>query len=643
MLERDQKRTPQKQARDRLTEALSQGASTFNQAVPIGSDQLREPTDVYRSYWESLVAAKDVAFETLPTSNAFNKYWRGVENEEGKEQGRKKYTPEEANEKYSWMPKPFTSPVDPIVAQHMADRQLRLIELQGVIDSANQGRLASGSRMALQFGIGMFDPFNAAAGFGIGRMIGLAGSAISARAAATAGTAGRRATPFMFDAGATGGRAVMRDFAQMSAGNLAIEPINAGLAGQAGDVYDDWDTFNSVVAFPGGMAGLMGAGRWAHPRLKRLMGTAPKADAIAGQSAAINMAAGKNIDAGRVVRDVMQERMPTTSALLGDGYEHVPVKQPRDLQERDFYHASDVTNQSVKNTIGHPIERDMGPGVYLTDRPSVAEGYASSKYSPDGSGVLQVRTNKADLNVIDLDKGLPDKAKTVVEALWNKWRPSDLVRELAEADGKLRDTLPPPVDEFAQKFKGQMGGHVLDMISEASHEGMIPQDAMTQLANALEAVGFDGYHFNGGSSLGHTGAPHTGMMLFDGAGTGDAGGKLSTVKRYVPTKSLGPEPTAADIQRRIDELNSIKSDALYEKADHEKITKHIDEPLQDLKRSEVEAKGKVVDEEVKSAFDRGELGAEHQKMLDELQEQLRDGEEEDQILKATLFCLNRST
>jgi hypothetical protein len=624
------------EARRKLEERLRLGPSTFNDVISTGGDSLRDPEDVARSFWEGLTATAEQTLKTLPTANLGNEVLRQQIEEEGDRTKREKLTPEEANTKYPYMGRPFNAPVDPYVADMLARRQRETMELQGIIDSASQGKIASGMRWTTQMAIGMFDPLNAVAGFGIGKAIGLAGRSMGSKA-------------LMFDAQATGARAFGRDFLQFSAGNLPLEPVNATLAARMQDEYTNMDSVHSLVTFPGALAGVIAGGRWAGPALRSIMSGARRADALAAQSAAAKMGAGKAVDSHRVVNDVITERVPT---ILPDPsqrstmpisrlhermgtYEHVPIKQPREFNKRTFFHAAEIQNDSLVSTRGHVMGRNLGPGIYLESNPVVANGYASSKYGYNGAGVFEVKINKENPNFIHLDKGLPQKAKDVVEALFEKWRPSDLVREVIPGNEKLRDSVGSPKPALSREFfKGKTAEQVIDSIENAMAGGMIPKTAMSQLNEALAQVGFDGFHADGGRNAV--------TMLFDPEFTGNASGKLQEIDKFAPDQSVLPAATMQDLQRELEHIDSIQSDALYHPDHYQRVEQMIAEPFVDPKLVELKDRTSVVDEELKAARERGALTEADEAEIALIEEEVKRGEVEDVVLKAALACMLRS-
>lgn len=633
------KKDQQKRSSERLEEQFRIGETPANQAISQGVPIDRTQTEVSLPFGEGLEATAKQTALSGPFADALNFGASLFLQSDGKDFGREKISAFEANQLYPYMSKPFSEPVDPVVASFLAERQKELADLQAVVDATSQGILAKGTRLGLQLAVGMHDPMNAVTGLGVGSAIGWGA---------------RR-----FGISAFTGEGILSRGSHGIAGNLVYEPINAAFRSALQEEYDPVEsiTYSALMgaALPIGMHFIARG----VSRITSILNSAPKADALAFQSAVAKMNAGKAVDSARVVRDVMAERlpppgMPNLPPIPGmpdlpgvprsltafreqmREYRFVPLKSGRDYAKRPFYHASELMNDTMVSTRGHVLERNYGQGIYLTDSPVHANGYAASKYGLEGGGIFEVQINAEKANILDLSKGLPEKAKTIIEAHWEKWRPKELVRPVSDAPGKLRDTLSAPVDETAGMFKGKTGAEILDLIEERVNSGELPRRALDELNDAFKASGFDGLRFEGGSDLG--GAPHNVVMLFDPEFSGNANGLVKELASFAPDEAMIPTARIEDVQEAVDHLKSIQSDALYSEEAYQHIDRSMKEPVIPVKAAEAKDRLAQVDLEFAEARKAGRMTPEMEAEFESISKIVEAGEVHDALTKAAFNC-----
>jgi hypothetical protein len=606
---------PRKEAAAKLEESFASGPSTFNEPVAHGGTNPVEPTGVFRSYWDTLGASAEQTFRTLPTAQLLDLDRRIQIEEEGKAQGRSKLSPEEANQLYPHMSRPFSEPVDPVVAGELAKREMKIQELQSVVDGGNRGTIGGISRFGLGLAMGLFDPINVATGLGVGKAVGVGGRLLGLEKS------------LVFDTAATGGRALTRDAAQGAIGNVLSAPVYAGLSSGVQQEYDPVSeiAYQSILGagLHVGIHALKAGFHYASPRLRALMEGAQKADAIAGQSAVAAVNSDKVVTSGSVVQDVVNERrmIPGEAPAQVHGNavprEFSPITSPQDYNNRSFFVPAQLQNETLHSTRGAIIDRDYGPGVYTTDNPVVANGYAASKYGHDAGGVFEVRATKGEMKIVDLSQDLPKEVSGAIESV------------LSEIVGTT---------EGLPEIHGKPGQAVYDTISDLINESHLPEDTFSQIDSALSDHGYDGIRFDGGMG----GVKHNVVKLFDVEKTGDAGGRLSEVSRFSADRAAIPEHTPQDLQAAIDHHNSIESDALYDKEAHEKLDSVAKAPPEDLAQPELESALNDLHQEIAAAKQEGRLSPDLEKELAKIDEESRSSADQDSIVKAALHCLSRS-
>lgn len=594
-----------------LEEAMAFGPSSFNEAIPTGGTHASDPTGVYRSFFDTLGASLEQGVRSLPTAELIDFQHRLATEEDGKTKGRAKLTPGEANQLYPHMSRPFSEPVDPVVAGELANREQKIQELQGIIDGGNSSRLASGTRWTLNLAMGVFDPINIATGMGVGRMVGVGGKLLGL------------GKTLAFDEAAVGGRAFVRDTIQSTLGNVAAAPVYGGLASGLQQEYDPATeiAYQSLIGagIHAGAKGLAMAGRFLSPRLKAALSGAERADSIAGQAAVAKMNSDRAVDSGRVAKDVLNERNPVGSQFR-------PLTNTSEIAGRPLYHPSSMQNAELRNTRGLVIDRPYGNGIYLTDSAEHANGIAGSKYGGEAAGIFQVALTDKSAKILDLKKELDPEVRKVVASVFEEAK----AHEAVAADGT---PIQPPSLEIA----GKTGSEVFDQLTNAVSSGEIHQDTMDVLNQGLSEAGYRGLTFEGGQD----GAKHNVVMIFDHQSTGDAGGLVKETAAFSPDRSQVPGPTMQDVQAEVEHQQSIKSNALYDEQAHENLTAMEKDPPKDIEHPDLEKRAMEISDEIESARQEGRVTPEMEKAFTRIDEELKSDGDNDSIIKAALNCLTR--
>jgi hypothetical protein len=594
----------------------------------MGSDPGRIASGAYRSFWDSLVATgKETALFGTTGELLDFAHRRQLEQSPGAPPA---LSADQANQLYPYMPDPFTSEVDPRAAAFMAERALHRMELQGIIDQAPHGALAGLGRFGTQLAVGMLDPVNL--------LTFEAGGAVLGATKLTAGI----------------GSSFARRAANMAIAGAPLIPMEAGLRAGLNEPYSAKDALMQGVVNPIAFSGLhevVGAGvsalrsKWAVP---------PAADAVAGQSAVANMGTDRAVESERVIQQVLSERAPpppepSAATRLGQSKADLyssdlssrPMRDANDVQGRRWFHAAEVAGNSITSSAGMAMDRELGgTGIYLTDNPFVAHGHGFSKFGSDQAGIFEAKIDKPNVNLLDLERNLPEQARKAIESAWTDMRPPDVVRPLATAEGKLKDTISLQKNELDGFFKGKNGLDVIHALDSAVADGRLPADALHRIDVSLKAAGFDGFRWDGGA-LG--GAKSNMIKLFDPNMTGNADGAVSTVEKFLPDHALLPDVTPEDVKASIERFASIQSDAAFVEANHSAIQEKLREgpkpppmPSEALKMNEKvsAALADTISESVKAG-----LPENVQSELAALDEASAEIEKQHQIQKAAAFCV----
>jgi hypothetical protein len=179
------------------------------------------------------------------------------------------------------------------------------------------------------------------------------------------------------------------------------------------------------------------------------------------------------------------------------------VYKPMDVSEptegKVFYHGTKAPIDRLSEADVYQfskVENLYGEGLYLTDNPNVARGYAERKGSGPEGKVLSARLK--DLNLIDLEAPLP-------EAAWRVY-----ARELSSYID----------DDAIQRLRNAPGKKVFDELKEGmAYDGLTTSDVMeiySGLNDQLSTAGYDGLrHEGGGRVRSQDYGPHNVVILFE--------------------------------------------------------------------------------------------------------------------------------
>ncbi len=628
--------TTRQEAEVSLQDSIANGPSPSNAALPVLPQIDREQTNVYRTPLEALSAVAEQTLHELTPKTWLDAAEVADIRSKAEADATPKVSAAILNQQYPFMSRPFTEDTHPEVAKYLAERQLTNIGLQGVVDGANEGRLMSTAKFATQLAVGALDPINMIAGYGTGAAFG-----------ALSGATGFGAS-LALDSSASLARQLTVRSAHNIIGNIAMEPLRAGTSAALQEDYNLKDSLANDVKMGVGLSALhLGVSeglKFAAPKLRALFRSAPKADAIAANSADAALNAGKTVDVSGVVNDVSKERRnptpePPDARLTYSEFDKEepskPISQPRDFVGRPFYQPMELMHSEPGRGLGYSMGREYGDGIYLTDSPEVANGYAASKYNDNRGGITEFEFSKDKPTIIDLDNGLPAKAKAVAEAMWEKWRPTDLVREVAQGEGQLRDQIAEPKSDFPE-LKGKSAQFFFDHINDGIESGLLPPGAMNEFTKGLKSVGIDGAHFQ--DDIGNRTT-----MVFDPDKSGHGDGVLAEKNRYYPDESKIPQMTSQDVQEAVDKYMSVKSDTIYSEAAHEAITEAIRKPAPELTVQDAEARLKQVNEDVQAFAKQKELSPKLQAEFDAIDKEMKDADAHDAILKAAFSCMAKGS
>jgi hypothetical protein len=182
--------------------------------------------------------------------------------------------------------------------------------------------------------------------------------------------------------------------------------------------------------------------------------------------------------------------------------------------DKQWFHGTGTNNLSKENL--DPLAGDhqglFGHGVYMTDNPEIANGYANSRGKRTSTPTIY--DAKVNMNrVLDLEKPIPDDAKQAVDKFTT---PLDYSynREFGEENhfSNIANEMAKngaTTEEIIQKMRQE--------VKDFSHEAGIPTSEFVEnfqdLAINLKEHGYDGITHTGGGRTGHD--PHRVLIALD--------------------------------------------------------------------------------------------------------------------------------
>jgi hypothetical protein len=230
------------------------------------------------------------------------------------------------------------------------------------------------------------------------------------------------------------------------------------------------------------------------------------------------------------------------------------AETPQAINAKTWYHGTGTAGLKASDL--DPFygshESLMGQGVYLTDNPDIAGGYAKNR----GVKTKTPTTYQAKVsvgNVLDLGKPAPDVVRSIF---------SDLAAQHTRAfhGSEVEDALKPVLDN-PKATAEQILQAYREGIGDLSHSSMIPTsefvESFQNLTAKLREAGYDGLTHVGGGRTGNT--PHQVLILLD---PHDAYSNVGRKGQLTSLNPVGEKPSLSDKANSLaDSLESLKSGA----------------------------------------------------------------------------------
>ena len=230
--------------------------------------------------------------------------------------------------------------------------------------------------------------------------------------------------------------------------------------------------------------------------------TAPAPETAGGYSLALGAAPERPTPAGNPNTATPPDVIPAPAVARPLDY----ATDPADINAKTWYHGTGTDGLTPESLDPNMTKIDglFGHGIYLTDNPEIAGGYATAARNRRGTPT----TYEAGVNigkVIDLEKPMPG------DALARFQQAADSLDHVG--DGELRAAV-----DHAAKQPGATGQDVYGAFSKALGEDSTlskgdMQEAFQDLSGNLREDGYDAYTHVGGARTGHD--PHQTLILLD--------------------------------------------------------------------------------------------------------------------------------
>lgn len=200
----------------------------------------------------------------------------------------------------------------------------------------------------------------------------------------------------------------------------------------------------------------------------------------------------------------------TPFGLAHQNFQETKVPEVKSEGATTIYHGTkapinslneaDVLQYGARNAL-------YGPGLYVTDNPKVAEGYALTKGKGEPGKVLS-GTIKPDVKLLDLDKNLSPGILQIMEKVANQGTEGEHI-SFSNSNGQIA------MREFMKSLDGLPHQEASDIIDSLHYN--------------LEQLGYDGFSHTGGQIT--KGVPSNVSILWDG-------GKRSAVDKIIASPQV---------------------------------------------------------------------------------------------------------
>lgn len=555
------------------------------------------------TYPELLSAAYDLAEESTPVISLARLSSIREMNQNFKD----RIEPKELNELYPNLPVPFAEAQSLPVADLIASRQLKRVELQQRIAAGPDSMFYGISTFAAGIVPHMLDPLNIAGGLLVSAGAGVA----------LAGT--RVGTALGIGAAApTAGQIFLRGAAEGVVENVLIqEPLAATAAASDLEQYGVEDFFvnsvGSAIGFSAARYGLVkgvSGVRLGINKGAEFMGRFSGKQAEAMERSAIaQLMSDRRVNIEPLIEDVMNDTM-------GEAPDGIPFRRPHGFVKlqsdqmggKVFYASSERSVKSLQEAGVVPMHEDFGNGVNIVDHPGIANGAAARKLSDVEGAIFELKL-ASDIKMLDLNEV---SSPAVLSA--------------------LKDAFP-----NVEKVVGVEGKPLKQVLSEVQDFmaiGKYGDNALERFNALVKNMGFDGYHHDGGEFLGvkHDNANHA--LVFDPR-------KLEQQAVYKPDASKVPRMDDVRVRELADTTHAVENNINWDANAMARVKEVEARPEVDKKAADLAAEVEDLSKMVDDLERQGLLDSADKADLDDIKALTKDESLLEKIIDGATSCMGR--
>jgi hypothetical protein len=245
-------------------------------------------------------------------------------------------------------------------------------------------------------------------------------------------------------------------------------------------------------------------------------------------------------------------------------YTYAPVKVAG-VGKAKWYHGTARETAPDSVTFGRQAENLVGPGLYLTDSPPIATGYAKSRTGGQSGTVFSTDVKLSPTKIVDLDRPASAKAKKIVT-------------EFLDSQEELIFT-----DASRDKLKNSSLLDTYQSIRKALADEGFPMSEADEIIGNLNYkfvdAGFQAFKHKGGQFVGKK--PHNVLVLLDPFGELGSSGGLTNFSKHEPIVSVtaSATKTVAEQEAAVAEILGRRQASNHDIID---ISTYIDKTADDL-------------------------------------------------------------
>lgn len=427
---------------------------------PLVADEQRDDSDKRIGYSPSTLDVLSMSFDIGYEENFTGSGLRILKQMELEDSGGPLVDPEVLNAKYPNLQHSFTEPMNEKQAAYIAERQDTQSK-RGSIMARYEGSAVVPFIGSLAGGI--IDPV----GIGVGILTGVGAAGVAGKLGYTAYKTSKTAM-----------------VAEALISTAAQEPLSYMATTGENMPYTMEDTAFNAVTNVVGELGIRKGVPYVYGKAKNYLSNLKGSQLDVVDTAAFNqISADKNISIDVLNKTFVQEGGLSKSGVPNDVYKPTgknfvaTTRSGFDLQKSETY----------------KIHDDYGPGVYVTDNPTIANGHAARNTGDQLGDIVELE--------IDPNARYVELSEKIDESVRNEIAP--IAKNVMS------------VKSFNEDFPNMTMKEFLDVIDEKINSGAVRDSTLIEVQERVKDAGFDGYKHNSKEFMGTKVEPSEIKILFN--------------------------------------------------------------------------------------------------------------------------------